>query len=782
MKSIIRFIQSSRFQQIAFAGTAFFLAASALFNPFFNATGIEDIGGLLLWAALLVFIQGFKRSTVAERNSAHISALITLLLGILLVNVSLFESSAVYLFAAILFGADTVRQFVAFSRRKKSNLSYTPQLLFFIGNLGTLLVLFFLRGRAAAWGLSVAGALRIAGMGFEILSARIGELKEVGEDVVASLKLQDHPEIAVIVNGIEEKEAARAPIDRRWMITLLIILFCMHLGRMGFDRSSIGILSPLVALVGDIVIALIISYGVLVPILSNFKKILNPFEKKLWLWVMERPAAERRYFSLRTLVQSRLESRTRGKIRIRRAGYSFKKAIGSGLQIGLPYSALLAAVIPVFGMSWYFDTENWASGIWDSWAAKRTDDWRVAMVQAVEAKPAAGSFMLRPAGVTDTGAFSFLVIGDPGEGDASQYVLSSEIVNNASKEAVKFLVISSDVIYPDGAMKDYEKKFWLPMKGIHKPVYAIPGNHDWYDALEGFAATFYDSANAYKAMKARRAVDLNLTSATVEKIGAKIDEAARLRREYDVPTGFQQAPYFQVQTKDFAFICVETGVSRRIDAVQMDWLKKALQASQGKFIFVLLGHPFYAIGEYQGDMNPDFAAIHQLLRDNGVTIAMAGDTHDLEYYLEPLKGKDTGKVMHHFVNGGGGAYLSLGAALKPPDQMAVKVWAHYPASAPLINKIESNIGRLKRPAWIWTKKYNGWPFSAEWLSAAFDYNKSPFFQSFMEIQVDPAKNKVRLIAHGIRGELKWSEMEYSKGVKPAGVSADASVKWEFTLK
>ncbi len=53
------------------------------------------------------------------------------------------------------------------------------------------------------------------------------------------------------------------------------------------------------------------------------------------------------------------------------------------------------------------------------------------------------------------------------------------------------MVISSDVIYPTGSMKNYEANFWLPFKGFEKPVYAIPGNHDWYDALEGFAATFF---------------------------------------------------------------------------------------------------------------------------------------------------------------------------------------------------------------------------------------------------------------------------------------------------
>jgi hypothetical protein len=450
-----------------------------------------------------------------------------------------------------------------------------------------------------------------------------------------------------------------------------------------------------VALVGDVVIALIIGYAFIIPLFSLFRKLFNPFEKKIWKWVLSQPAAERKRISFRMLLQYRLESRLRSHIRNRKAGYSFKTAFRSGLQTGLPYAALLAAIIPVFGMSWYFDTENWASGIWDNWAARRTDAWRTAMVKSVDEKPSATSFLIHPPGVSDTSAFSFLIIGDPGEGDASQYVLSDQIVGNANLDPVKFLVISSDVVYPDGAMKDYERNFWLPMKGVHKPVYAIPGNHDWYDALEGFAATFFDSTSARKAMDARRAADLDLSSITHKKIQTQIIEASRLRKEYRVPTGYQQAPYFQLQTKDFAFICVETGVLRRIDDIQMAWLKQTLEASKDKFIFILAGHPFYAAGEYQGNMNPDFAALHQLCRKYKVTIVMAGDTHDLEYYEEPLDEKDSTKVMHHFVNGGGGAYLSLGAALNPSHKMPEKVWAHYPAEAPLIDKIEKNTGFFK---------------------------------------------------------------------------------------
>ena len=66
-------------------------------------------------------------------------------------------------------------------------------------------------------------------------------------------------------------------------------------------------------------------------------------------------------------------------------------------------------------------------------------------------------------------------------------------------------MLSSDVIYPSGAMKDYEAKFWLPFKGVDKPVYAIPGNHDWYDALEGFNATFLEAGRrAHRHARADR--------------------------------------------------------------------------------------------------------------------------------------------------------------------------------------------------------------------------------------------------------------------------------------
>ena len=83
---------------------------------------------------------------------------------------------------------------------------------------------------------------------------------------------------------------------------------------------------------------------------------------------------------------------------------------------------------------------------------------------------------------------------------------------------------------PDGALRDYEHHFHLPFKGFTKPIYAIPGNHDWYDALEGFSANFLEAEAARTCMRSRVETDGRLTSTTERRrIDRYIKEAGRLR-------------------------------------------------------------------------------------------------------------------------------------------------------------------------------------------------------------------------------------------------------------
>ena len=403
---------------------------------------------------------------------------------------------------------------------------------------------------------------------------------------------------------------------------------------MGFDQSAVGIISPLIAAIGDIFVALVFAFGIIAPIRNIFKRITGLFIRRAWRWVQKVPEAERRLFSLRTIVKAWLVRELRISISIRKSGYSFRVAARNGLKVGLPYAALLAAIMPVLGMSWYFDTENWASGAWDNYAGSRTEVWREAMIKASGEKIGPDAFRLHPNGVSNTSDFSFVIIGDPGEGDPSQHVLKDQILAVSNKPDIRFVVLSSDIVYPSGAMKDYERKFFLPFKGLTKPVYAIPGNHDWYDALDAFVATFFTPEAAKKAIEARVISDLKVTTRTPKAIESLVNQASFLRKEYQLSAGHQNAPFFQISNDHFVFLSIDTGVRRKMDSIQLAWVKSVLEASKGKYVMVLLGHPFYAIGEYQGNMNPDFRAIHDLLRAYKVPLIMAGDTHDLEYYKE----------------------------------------------------------------------------------------------------------------------------------------------------
>ena len=47
-------------------------------------------------------------------------------------------------------------------------------------------------------------------------------------------------------------------------------------------------------------------------------------------------------------------------------------------------------------------------------------------------------------------------------------------------------------------------------------------------------------------------------------------------------------------------------------------------------------------------------------------------------------------AVHHFVNGGGGAYLSFGTALSWPAAVPTADWAHYPNRQAVADKIEAH--------------------------------------------------------------------------------------------
>jgi 3',5'-cyclic AMP phosphodiesterase CpdA len=756
------------------------LAVAAILSPLWAGEPDRAAGFLLIGGVVAELIYSFRVRTSAAQRSVWASASVTLLLALILLNTAWLAITALALFIAAPFLIDALRRSTKAARLAVAGQPFLEEVGWAIANLAAVAAVIFIGRRAPDWLVALAAGVRLFNVTVNLSRRPAYTEADADESVVADIGL-DRPEITATGERLQAAELQRQTADRGWIISFILVLFAIHVSRMGLDKSALGILSPLVAVAGDVVVALALAYFVIVPLRLLLRRVTRRAERAGWLRLIDAPGPRGIGGWRSKVMRWWLEQRMIFAIRLRSARYSLRAAVGRGLQIGLPLTAIVVASVPIWGMSWYFDTENWASGMWNSWAASRTDIWRAAMVRAVVGAGRttldAGGFTVTPGNVTGTEPFSFIVIGDTGEGDASQQVLKDSLLRAANADDVKFVVLSSDVVYPTGAMKDYEARFWLPFKGVTKPIYAIPGNHDWYDALEGFVATFFEPESARLAMRARIAADGGLSSTTDARIEEFINRAAFLRRQYGVQTGTQAAPFFQVQTPGFALIAVDTGVLRGVDPEQLKWLRATLEASRGKLVMAVLGHPFFAGGHDVSVGDDEFTVVRDLLRSYGVRIVMAGDTHDLEYYEEIQQNGDAPISVHHWVNGGGGAYLSFGSALAWPSKPDVTNWAYYPKRDVVMDKIAVYTPLWKWPAWVWTRTFGAWPSSPEWLSAMFDYNVAPFFQSFVVVTVDPAAKQVTLRPWGINGPLAWNDFDRATGAVPAGVALDRAVEW-----
>jgi hypothetical protein len=196
------------------------------------------------------------------------------------------------------------------------------------------------------------------------------------------------------------------------------------------------------------------------------------------------------------------------------------------------------------------------------------------------------------------------------------------------------------------------------------------------------------------------------------------------------------------------------------------------------------GHdiPQTAEGHDVSESAEKFAALYQLLAKHNVRIAMAGDTHDFEYYRERLSGERGNRVMHHFVNGGGGAYLSIGTALDFPNPGPVADWAFYPRTDRLRTKLDEEMPLWKQPFWQWIKWFNAWPVSVEALSGLFDFNRAPFFQSFMQVRVERSKRRIVLALYGVGGPLRWRDLQIGGAVLPPEATPDDPVEFIVSME
>lgn len=307
-------------------------------------------------------------------------------------------------------------------------------------------------------------------------------------------------------------------------------------------------------------------------------------------------------------------------------------------------------------VSWLSPKTLWAArnGVLASWFGDPTGDTRSRWVAQRTAAGAPADKVIRRG---DADTFSFMVIGDTGEGDDPQYAVVPGFLK--ASQGTDFAVMASDVIYPVGTADDYGTKFFRPYQDYPAPIYAIPGNHDWYEGLGGFMRVFCDDAPALPAPEPK---PRPLTRAWWRSLlwhhprptdGEQLDKERELRSS-PLQQAVQPGPYWAIDAGPVRIIGIDTGLLGTIDAEQGAWLREVAKGPTPKIL--VTGSPLYVDGKYDPCAIEGGGTVDDIVRDpdHHFVAAIGGDIHNYQRY--PVQLTD-GRTLQYVVSGGGGAFM-----------------------------------------------------------------------------------------------------------------------------
>ncbi|MGW0945573.1 metallophosphoesterase family protein [Streptomyces sp. NPDC002623] len=306
-------------------------------------------------------------------------------------------------------------------------------------------------------------------------------------------------------------------------------------------------------------------------------------------------------------------------------------------------------------ISWLNPRTLWAArnGVLASWFGDPTGRTRGRWVAQRTAAGAPADKVIRR---SDPDDFSFMVIGDTGEGDDPQYAVVPGFLR--ASQGTSFAVLASDVIYPVGSADDYDSKFFRPYRDYQAPIYAIPGNHDWYEDLGAFMRVFCDDAPALPAEPAPRLFSgARLRSwlwhrpSTTD--GERLAEARTLRSGTG-QRAVQPGPYWAIDTGPVRIIGIDTGLLGSLDAEQGAWLREVSQGPRPKIL--ITGSPLYVDGEHHPCPIDGGGTVDDIVSapEHRYVAAIGGDIHNYQRY--PVRLAD-GRTLQYVVSGGGGAFM-----------------------------------------------------------------------------------------------------------------------------
>ncbi len=251
--------------------------------------------------------------------------------------------------------------------------------------------------------------------------------------------------------------------------------------------------------------------------------------------------------------------------------------------------------------------------------------------------------------VDANGAYWIDYLSDTGDGFESTYTmayltaLDSLRVNDADgKTRLKLshadiLIMGGDQCYPQGSRENYMHKLVTPFQwSLDVPVptrklFAIPGNHDWYDGLAAFDSLFCASRG-----------DRLSPDAGGTQIGGWQCQQHRSYWALKLPHNWW------IWGTDIQF-------SKYLDTAQIAYFEaKAAEMKEGDKLVLCIAEPSWLMNDFgQPDEEENFFKITAIARQAGAKICavVAGDWHHYaRYYSEQLD-------VHFITAGGGGSFL-----------------------------------------------------------------------------------------------------------------------------
>jgi 3',5'-cyclic AMP phosphodiesterase CpdA len=281
----------------------------------------------------------------------------------------------------------------------------------------------------------------------------------------------------------------------------------------------------------------------------------------------------------------------------------------------------------------------------DPGARSRSFSWLLKDLPARQARPAGAGFRC-------------VILGDTGEGDYSQYALLP-IIRSLAPD---FVIVNGDVAYPAGKSSDYTDGFFRPYRGLGIPVWAVPGNHDYYSSSRGreFHEIFctdlrrreWDEAGLISKPQPGSYWELAEPDGSIPLVILGIDSGHSADLDGKHGGGFLGI----------------FGKPQGPDTQQHQWLEWRLSRAQqaGSKVIVLYHIPALVAEKHVGKVN--LTVLHRILAQYPcVSLVITAHEHNYQRYDPAVFGRYLAREYHtappaapptYLVSGAGGAYIT----------------------------------------------------------------------------------------------------------------------------